>query len=163
MQKIYTSYWLTAKPFRLHRSVVPPWVNIAFGELNQSEIAGDEDNPRIKEYLSKIDLTLPEKRVDEIAWCSAFINWIMWKGGFSRTNSGLARSWLEWGQKLSAPTFGAITILKRGNKPWMGHVGILLDCYGEYLSLLGGNQKNRVGINVYPVNKVLGYRYPKEG
>jgi uncharacterized protein (TIGR02594 family) len=163
IEKSYTNFLLSTRPkFRIHRSPIPPWVNVALGELGQAEIVGDKDNPNIVEYLKAVNLKLPDKRVDEIAWCSAFVNWVMKKCGYAPTERALAKSWLNWGEGLGEPRFGCITILDRGSQSWMGHVGFLMDITPRYVYLLGGNQSNRVSIRPYASKKLRGWRWPKE-
>jgi len=83
--------------FKFIKSNIPLWMGIANNELGQKEIKGEEDNPRIVEYLNEVNLGTNEHSNDEIAWCSAFVNWVMKKAGYDNTGSGLARSWLNWG------------------------------------------------------------------
>jgi len=162
LKKSYLNFLLTTRPVpKVHRSPVPPWINIAIGEIGQTEISGKEDNMRIVEYLKTVDVPIGDANRDEIPWCSAFVNWVIKKCGYTPTGKALARSWMEWGFPMYEPCFGCITVLKRGTEPWMGHVGLLLDVTKDYIVLLGGNQKNRVGVNVYSPGTVLSYRWPK--
>lgn len=163
LAKKFNSFILATKPFRFHRSSIPPWINRAISEIGHDEIAGDEDNIRIIEYLKTVDLKLTTNSIDEIPWCSAFVNWVMEGSGYSKTGNALARSWLSYGKELIKPIFGCIVVLKRGNKAWMGHVGFLLDYTRDYVTLLGGNQKDRVGINMYYRKNILGFRWVADG
>jgi len=161
IKKRFSSVVLMRKPYiRFVKSVIPPWTITALGELGQEEIAGEEDNPRIVEYLNSVDLTKPLHHIDEVPWCSALVNFCITKCGIVGTNNALARSWLKWGEKLSEPVFGCITVIERGNNTWSGHVGFLMDITPNYIHMLGGNQSNRVSMAVYPKSKVLGYLWP---
>ncbi len=140
------------------------WLKIADGEIGQTEIAGEVNNPRIVEYL---DETKKVANVsDEIAWCSAFVNWVMAECGFRGTKSLLARDWLEWGRQTKKKN-GAIVVLKRGTDPHAGHVGFYVGDGSmqdgkQYIKVLGGNQSNMVRVSEYLESRVLGFRWPLE-
>lgn len=135
----------------------PPWVEIALKEVGQAEIPGDGDNPRILEYWTAVDLMVNH---DEVAWCSAFANWIMMKAGIPRTRSAAARSWLNWGIEIK-PRPGAIVVFKRGRE-WQGHVGVYMGVVNQRISVLGGNQGDRVCVAHFNPADVLGFRWPRQ-
>jgi len=147
----------------------PPWLHLARQEQEAGvvEIPGREHNQRIIEYHATTTL---RGEADEIPWCSSFVNWCIRECGMllGGTNSARARSWLEWGTELIIPPVGAITILRRGGAgqpgPTViaanGHVGFLLHQTNTHVTLLGGNQGNRVSTKKYPVGRVLGHRWP---
>lgn len=162
IKKDFNTFLVSTKPkFKINRSPIPPWMNIAMAELGQAEIAGDEDNPRVVEYLKAVDLSLPDKRIDEISWCSAFVNWVMLQCDIEKTNKALAKSWLKWGLDIQEPTFGAVVVFDRGTEPWMGHVGFVVDVTPSYIYVLGGNQSNRVSVRPYLSKKLRGFKWPK--
>jgi len=135
-----------------------PWLQVAIGETGVEEIAGKESNPRVDEYLATVDLPGD----DDIPWCSAFVNWVMLQCGRERTKSGMAKSWLSLKDDITLVKPGAIAVFNRGRDPSYGHVGIALDENKEYIYLLGGNQRNRVGITMYNKKSLAGLRWPKE-
>jgi uncharacterized protein (TIGR02594 family) len=147
----------------------PPWLHLARQEEEAGvvEIPGRKHNERILEYH---DTTTLDGETDEIPWCSSFVNWCVKECGMllEGTNSARARSWLEWGEVLLIPPVGAITILRRGGAgqpgPTVinakGHVGFLIHQTSTHVTLLGGNQGNRVSTKKYPVGRVLGHRWP---
>lgn len=140
----------------------PPWYNIALREMNTGvdEIVGAEaHHPRIVEYHQACTLKATD---DETPWCSAFVNWCMLKGGQTRTESALARSWLNWGVPLEEPRKGCIVVFSRPPKPTSGHVAFFEEKRGDRIFVLGGNQSNQVNISSYPEDRVLGYRWPTE-
>ena len=139
---------------------------MAWRELDEREIPGDEDNPRIVLYHSSTSLGATD---DEVPWCSSYVNWIMAAADIPRTGSARARSWLYWGKALDWVPYGAVCILKRGggNQPGPeileapGHVGFVVGDAGmDKVLILGGNQSNAVSVKSYPVSQVLGYRWP---
>jgi uncharacterized protein (TIGR02594 family) len=90
--------------------------------------------------------------------------------GLEGTHSAAARSWLKWGHRLSTPAFGCVVVLKRGgkNEPGRdvikarGHVGFFIDqCTPGEITILGGNQSNKVCERNYPLDRVLDYRWPQ--
>jgi len=138
---------------------IPSYVYFAINELGTREIAGNEDNSQILEYLDSVKII---KGHDEIPWCSGFINWVMIQDGLKGTNKANARSWLDWGVAIDKPQVGAVVVFKRGLEAWQGHVAILLDWNEEYFIVIGGNQSNKVGIAYLPRDKVLGMRMEKK-
>lgn len=137
-----------------------PWIEYALQEYGTREVPGPGSNARIVEYLRVVGLG-PS---DETPWCSAFANWCMTQAGISGTGSGLARSWLMWSQAnqcLAAPVWGCVTVLWREKRDGIkGHVGFYMGRRASKILLLGGNQGNRVCCSEYPVERVLGYRWP---
>lgn len=152
----------------LEQSSLPLWMTVAAGELNQVEIPGDEDNPRIVEYHSATTLKATD---DETAWCSSFVSWCLGVAGVPSTESAWARSYEEWGQRcpvdLLAP--GAVVVFWRGQDPmdggrrWpRGHVGFYVggDVRSGTVWVLGGNQGNSVSVRGYSLDRLVGFRWP---
>jgi len=102
-------------------------------------------------------------------WCAAFANASLRESGYpgSETvadNPLLARSFLQYGKKVTTPIQGDIVVLKRGNQGWQGHVGFYV---GQkkmngtlHYALLSGNNDETVDIDWYDANRVLGIRRP---
>lgn len=134
---------------------IPTYLLTALNELGMQEIKGNRDNPRIQQYLASVNLF---DKADEIPWCSAFVNWCFTMDGYYGTSKANARSWLDWGEKIKEPVLGSIVIFKRGNKSWQGHVAFVLDWTDKYIAVIGGNQRDKVGIANYSKKNVLGYR-----
>jgi hypothetical protein len=79
------------------------------------------------------------------------------------SRAAAARSWLAWGRKLDKPTVGCVVVFWRGKRDgWQGHVGFYAGRAknGDIL-VLGGNQSDAVSIRPYPMERLLGYRWPK--
>jgi uncharacterized protein (TIGR02594 family) len=135
----------------------PPWYEIALRELAaQIAESGSGDNPRILEYLATCsDLEEGEADRDSTPWCSAFVNWCLAQAGIEGTDSGWARSWVQWGEPVDPPPLGAIAVWARGrasrDAPLItGHVGFLVEDLGDSLLVLGGNQSDCVCLKAYP-------------
>lgn len=143
-----------------HRDA-PPWMGVAFTQHGVRERPGPATHPNIAAYHATTKLHATS---DEVAWCSAFINWCMLQSGLQGTNSAKARDWLDWGVPLQLPRLGCVTILQsplRG--PEAGHVGLWwMDRSSSEAWLYGGNQDNAVGLKSYPRVDILGYRWPAD-
>lgn len=133
-----------------------PWVPIALAEEGVKEFPGSGDNPRIIEYLKSTNLSSPYNSNDETPWCSAFANWCVERSGFEGTDSAWARSWLNWGKKLTKPRRGCIVVFKRDVSS--GHVAFYIGETSTQIKVLGGNQSDAVDISSYPKGRLLGYR-----
>lgn len=116
-----------------------------------------EQNAALKDFLATGGQNIdPATR----AWCADFVNATLSQAGMKGTGSGMARSFLDWGQEVSQPQRGDIAVFTRGdpNGPF-GHVGFF-DGYNEdgTIRVLGGNQGNSVSIANYSPDSLLGFR-----
>ncbi|WP_150427850.1 hypothetical protein [Dechloromonas sp. CZR5] len=155
------------------RTTAAPWMDWAFGELGQCERGGttrESSNPRICEYLDVAAAKLGGQG-DTTAWCGAFVAWVMnnYSDEYhrsSRTPSGWpspqplpktpegAKNWAGWGAKdtRSSPKLGDIVVLKSS------HVGFFVEQDASYVTLLGGNQGDRVRLSRFPMGDVEAIR-----
>ena len=139
----------------------PPWLAIARMETGVAQYPAGQSNPRITEYHEPTNIRGYD---DKASWCSSFVNWCLAQLDMAGTGSALARSWLEWGESLAQSALGCIAVLYRDDPAsWKGHVGFFLRADSESVYLLGGNQLGRVCENAYPLESVLGYRWPAGG
>lgn len=94
-----------------------------------------------------------------VAWCAAFVNAVLSTNGLPGTGSLAARSFLNYGTSTDSPVRGDIVVSRRGNNPAQGHVGFYQgrDERGNVL-VLGGNTKDRVGVQRVAPGDVLGFR-----
>jgi uncharacterized protein (TIGR02594 family) len=151
---------------------IPPWLQVAEGELGVHEIPGPKSESRIIEYHATTTLMATS---DEVPWCSSFMNWAMSQVKIRGTGSAAARSWLRWGVRLGVPAFGCVAVLSRdGNQPAQltrdelttgrylpGHVGPWIgDVNSTTIRLIGGNQGDAVSIANFPKSRLLGYFWP---
>lgn len=135
----------------------PKWFLVAKGELGQKEIPGDENNPRILEYLA--DTNFEGEKNDEVPWASAFANWAFGKAGMQGTGSTNPYKWLKWGVQLKEPRLGALVLLARLNG--MPSVCFFVSQTEDSILCLGGNFANAVSISALPKDRLIGYRWPK--
>jgi uncharacterized protein (TIGR02594 family) len=100
-------------------------------------------------------------------WCAAFVNAVLNESGIEGSESVsehplLARSFLNWGTDVDNPLPGDLVIFPRGNFGWQGHVGFYISTVVingiDYYQILGGNQNNRVSIELYPARSALSIR-----
>jgi len=134
-----------------------PWMALAEKEIGVTEVPGPVDNERIEEYLRTTTYPVPDRYVDEIFWCSAFVNAIMTWAGHRGTNSAWSQSWLEWGVPVQ-PRYGAIVVFSYGGG--RGHTGFVHEADASGLLVLGGNQADSVNISRFGYGRVVGYRWP---
>ena len=94
-------------------------------------------------------------------WCATFMNMVLAKTGYSGTNSDAAKSFAQYGQRISAPKVGAIAVLTRGKRG--GHVGVVsgIDANGNPI-IISGNHGRKVGEAIYPRSRVIAYVLPSE-
>lgn len=134
-------------------------LDIALAEYGVTEVVGTNDNPRILQYFKEIGHSWVKD--DQMAWCSAYANWVALKAGCYRSGKLNARSWLTVGRKVDLPQKGDIVVFWRVKRSdWRGHVGFFIS-YSEdrkHIYVLGGNQNNQVCIKAYPVYRLLGFR-----
>ena len=94
------------------------------------------------------------------AWCADFVNATLNQAGMQGTGSGMARSFLNWGQAVDQPQRGDIAVFTRGdpNGPF-GHVGFFEGYNPDgSIRVLGGNQGDAVSIANYSADQLLGFR-----
>ncbi len=138
-------------------------IKIAASQLGQKEIAGNDDNPEILKYWKETNILAAEH--DEVAWCSAFVNWCCKKAGASMSNKPNARSWINTGRGTKNPKPGDVVVFWRENiDSWKGHVGFFLGYNPDASRVfcLGGNQSDSVSVQSYDSRKVLGFRRVKD-
>jgi uncharacterized protein (TIGR02594 family) len=92
-------------------------------------------------------------------WCATFMNLVLAKVGYAGTNSDAAKSFAQYGRRVSDPQIGAIAVLTRGKKG--GHVGVVsgIDSRGNPI-IISGNHGRRVGEAIYPRSRVIAYVMP---
>ncbi|MGB8398251.1 TIGR02594 family protein [Bradyrhizobium sp.] len=88
-------------------------------------------------------------------WCARFMNMVLEHSGHRGTGSDMARSFANYGQRVSGPQVGAIAVMgRRGG----GHVGVItgIDAKGNPI-VISGNSGNRV--REAPVSRGRIYAY----
>ena len=139
--------------------------------LDVRETAGARHNPIVVGMLQAFASWIQD---DETAWCGAFAGFICKVNGYPTPgpkpwHALRARYWLTVGVDipLERATGNCVVIFKRGggNQPGpetldaTGHVAFF-NGYdgGSRVSVVGGNQSNKVSVTTYPTSRVLGVR-----
>lgn len=163
---------LGVKPKSTTASSLPtpnaPWYDIAKAELGITEISEPgKHNQRILEYHATTTLGA---KTDEVAWCSSFVNWVMTQSGIKGTNNALAMSWSNWGLAVNVPFKGVVVVIKRKNRTSDAstgsstgyHVGFYESSTSETITILGGNQSDKVKSSTFYLRsyEVVAYRKP---
>jgi uncharacterized protein (TIGR02594 family) len=172
-----------AAPAAASPGTEPPWITAARAEERRGvrEIRGQAGNePRILEYIATVPelATIPVSKgsstmmseVDETSWCGCFVNWCLKHAGlpgYPGINAARARRWLDFGAPLVTPRPGAITVMykqpgasTRGTTSSGFHVAFYTSGSGNSVTLLGGNQGNKVCEVPFRGWTVRGYRWP---
>lgn len=143
-------------------------IDWARGELGQKEIAGKQDNPRIRWYHTHCANIGSKEHPDEVAWCSSFLNAAADECGMEKTDNALASSWEKYGTDTGDQVDeGDIIVIKRAdggrhvtlaNKPFSRSKD-------KTFEGLGGNQSNSVNVSIYQVSNIVAARKwkPKAG
>ena len=145
-----------------------PWMKFAEEEFKAKvkRVTGTGSNQRILDYFK--DTSFNKHRpalADETAWCAAFCNWCLVKGGVAGNDSAWAAHFKTWGRptKNNAPALGAVAVIKFSNGTH--HVTFVagLSRDGNWLATLGGNQGSNHAVTHGQINidAVVCYRYPQ--
>jgi len=129
----------------------------AFQYINYSEKTHRQE---LKEFIG-----VDPRRTE---WCAAFVNAVLEESGIESNKDHAypltARAYLDWGQAVSKKDIepGDIVVFPRGNEGWQGHVGFYVRTQivngVEYYYILGGNQNNKVSLELYRASRALGIR-----
>lgn len=144
------------EPISSDKNLIPPWLLVAEGEIGIKEVPGVGNNKRILEYHSVTGLAASQ---DSVPWCASFVSWCLEVSGIKSTKSARAKSYLEFGVKLTEPRKGCICVFNRNGG---GHVGFYMGENDVSIFVLGGNQRNAVNIAPYSKADFLEYRWPRE-
>jgi uncharacterized protein (TIGR02594 family) len=91
-------------------------------------------------------------------WCARFMNMVLERSGYHGTGSDLARSFANYGRRVSGPQIGAIAVMgRRGG----GHVGVVsgIDAGGNPI-VVSGNYRNRVAEAPISRGRIYAYVMP---
>lgn len=120
------------------------------------EIEKKYNNPEILKYLHSTTVSQSLARNDDTAWCSSFTNWCIEQAGYKGTKNALAESWKDWGDEISEPRYGAITVVTRAKtkKGFLYHVGFFLGIIEKNVNDgFEEIEKNDKKGNIYKVKK----------
>lgn len=134
----------------------PVWLIEARKHEGEREIKGPKHNSKIVQWWK--DIRRGGIKDDETPWCAAFVGAMLENVGIRSSRFESAKSYLDWGTRLSAPIVGCVVVFSRVGG---GHVGFVTgqDAKGNLL-VLGGNQSDEVNIRAFKRDSVVGYRWP---
>lgn len=121
-----------------------------------SEVIGEENNPEIINWAQELELNY---NADEIPWCGLFMAIVAKRAGKEIPKDPLwALNWNKFGIHQSKAMLGdVLTFIRNGG----GHVGIYVYETKNNYGVLGGNQKDRVGIVEISKLRLQDIRRPK--
>lgn len=136
----------------------PKWMAEAKKEFGTKEAAGAANNPRVVKFWE--DAKLAFIKDDSTPWCAGFVNAMLERAGIRGTRKANARSFSTWGIAQAQPSYGSIVVLSRPPVAWQGHVGFVVSHDATTVTVLGGNQGDRVSHARFPKSRVVSYRWP---
>lgn len=140
--------------------VEPGWLTLARGELGTVEGIGSSNNPKVVRYFA--DAGFAGVKDDATAWCAAFVGAMLHRAGHTPSGSLAARSYEGWGVGLAQPVLGCIGTKRRGGSTWQGHVGIVVAADRTHVTLLGGNQGDKVSTASFARSEFTAFRWPAD-
>ncbi len=87
------------------------------------------------------------------AWCADFANMVLSRTGHRASGSGMVRSMLSVGPRVSSPSPGDVVVMR-------SHVTIFAGYGGRGFYGLGGNQHHRVAMSNFPLRSVVAFVRP---
>lgn len=147
-------------PSQRNKELGAPWIDTAQKEIGITEFPGKKANPRILEYFKASKFWEKDDTGDKNAWCGSFAAWVLIKNGFTPPKDSFrATEWLNFGQKLDKPVYGAVGFKPRKKG---GHISFIVgqNKDGTKYYMLGGNQDNAVNVKEYNASAWTGFFFP---
>lgn len=142
------------------------WMELAWADFGQAEIAGPRANERILSWFQ--DVERPEITSDEIHNCAAFVGSCLVRGGVSidsipKSRRLLARSYMTIGSPSPLRKGAIVVIARPGGGPTAGHVFFVEDFDDRRIMGLGANQGDKVSVAEFRRSEieVLAIRWPE--
>lgn len=139
----------------------PPWLTVALSHQGCQELLPSGAlNPKVRGFFAATGF--PAGLITATtAWCAAFACTCLEEAGYRSPRSAAARSFLTWGRELATMRRGSVLVFTRGEAhAGTGHVGFYVSETPSDLMVIGGNQRNCVGIQRYPKDRLLSVRWP---
>jgi uncharacterized protein (TIGR02594 family) len=122
-----------------------PWIEVAFKEWGVKEWEPGS-NPAILKYWQ---VAAPIVHDDDIAWCAAFMTWVMSQAGHPEMASPFPAAWKTMGVESTCVP-GALAVTKNASGS-SGHVTFVVVVKGDKFLGLGGNQEEEVDLDWMPI------------
>jgi uncharacterized protein (TIGR02594 family) len=127
--------------------------------IGTKEIVGKVHSKTILGWAKTLDIEKTYTN-DEIAWCGLFMAYVCHKAEltlpFTATEALWAKNWLKFGTKQKVAMIGDVLVFNR--KGGGGHVGEYVGEDDLCYHVIGGNQKNMVGIDRIEKTRCIGIR-----
>ncbi len=137
-----------------------PWMLEAKKHIGIDE---NKDGPVITQWVKNLKLSWFTAifKPNTVAWCAVYVTHCFQVSNISIPKNWMrAKDWCNWGIKIAKPMDGCVVVFEREGG---GHVGFVVgETVDGFLSVLGGNQKNKVSIAKFNKDRVVGYYWPKE-
>ncbi|WP_291887259.1 TIGR02594 family protein [Chryseobacterium sp.] len=146
-----------------------PWMELVWKE-EAKNLVETGTNKEIQKFFDgtpyETEMKNGTKNEQDIAWCAAFVNWVMKHYGYEgvTTDKGYdavrALKWATWaeGKDLKKPVYGAIAVKTRSGG---GHVGFVAGKKGNKVVILGGNQSQKLYCVSYDISDYFAYVVPQ--
>jgi uncharacterized protein (TIGR02594 family) len=147
-------------PSKQNKELGAPWIDTAQQEIGVREFPGKKANPRILEYFKASKFWEKDDTGEKNAWCGSFAAWVLIKHGFTPPRDAFrAKEWLNFGQSLDKPVYGALGIKARKGG---GHVSFIVGQSkdGSKYYMLGGNQDDAVIVKEYSASVWSNFVFP---
>jgi cell wall-associated NlpC family hydrolase len=121
-------------------------VRAAISEIGVRELTGNNDGPRVEEYLRCVGLKKGQP------WCAAYVSYIFAQGGFAKPRSGWSPDMFPAKRLTGAALPGNVLGIYFKKEGRIAHVGIIIKEEGDYLISAEGNTSidgSREGDGVY--------------
>jgi len=156
MRKVFPVILIFLIHIPAHAQEIPLTVRIAESQLGRGEIGGKNQGPIVEMYTKGQD----------VSWCAAFVSWTLTKA--HKTNRYLLSAKSYWrdyrSSRVTSPRSGDIICFYRGGRrSGLGHVGIIENVRGEYITTIEGNvgrypaKVKREHYRLGHINNLLGF------
>jgi uncharacterized protein (TIGR02594 family) len=146
-----------------------PWMAVA----RQDEgVTQGRDDAKIKSYFLDTDFGAVAANAAVPAWCGAFAAHCMKQSGNPTVAASVPKgaataiNWKTWGadvpsQSDTVPPGAVVVLSPTAASGGHGHVGFFLgfDANKKNVTLLGGNQSNKVGETPFPASRIAAIRW----
>lgn len=121
-------------------------VEIAGAEVGVREKTGNNDGPRVEEYLRRVGLKKGQP------WCAAFVSWVYQKAGLPKPRTGWSPDMFPKYRLARSALPGNLLGIYFLEHHRIAHVGIIISRDGDWLNSVEGNTNlagSREGQGVY--------------
>lgn len=136
--------------------IMPPWMAEMHRRMGLHEV---RDNAALSRWL-RIGKYLGNPK--NLPWCGDAVETCIVKtlpDEAVPNNPFWAQAWRNFGLDTNGVKVGAIGVIRWSSRA--GHVGIVADWTRNKVTLLGGNQSNRINLASFPRHKFIAFRWPR--